>query len=138
VNRAVQGGRVTYTGQVDRPAVQRLYADSDVLVLPSRYEVWGLVINEALEHGLPVVATQAVGAVDDLVVDDLNGYITRTGDTDELGEAMARIAEWDELRWGAAATACAEIVERWSIDAAATAFVDACRTSVGSPIITGQ
>jgi glycosyltransferase involved in cell wall biosynthesis len=138
VNRAVQGGRVTYTGQVDRPALQRLYADSDVLVLPSRYEVWGLVINEALEHGLPVVATQAVGAVDDLVVDDLNGYITRTGDTDELGEAMGRIAEWDELRWGAAATACAEIAKRWSIDTAATAFVDACRTSVGSPIITGQ
>jgi len=130
VNRAVQTGRVTYHGQIDRPALQRLYADADVLVLPSRYEVWGLVINEALEHGLPVIATEAVGAVDDLVVDDVNGYITRAGDVDELREAMARIASWDDPRWRAAATAGAEIAERWSIDAAAAAFVDACRTSV--------
>lgn len=127
---AVHDGRVTYTGQIDRPALQLLYADSDVLVLPSRYEVWGLVINEALEHGLPVIATQAVGAVDDLVLSDLNGYITRTGDVAELREAMAQIAGWDDVRWRTAATTGAEIAERWSIDAAATAFIDACRTSV--------
>ena len=130
VNRAVQGGRVTYTGQLDRPALQRLYADSDVLVLPSRYEVWGLVINEALEHGLPVIATQAVGAVDDLVRGDVNGYVTRTGDVGELREAMVRIAGWDDARWRSAATTGTEIAERWSIDAAAAAFVDACRASV--------
>jgi len=132
VDRAVRAGRVTYAGQIDRPALQRLYADSDVLVLPSRYEVWGLVINEGLEHGLPVIATEAVGAVDDLVVNGVNGYITETGNVEELGEAMARIAGWDEMRWRTAATTCAEIAERWSIDAAATAFVDACRASVES------
>lgn len=130
VDRAAEGGRVTYVGHIDRAALQRLYADSDVLVLPSRYEVWGLVINEALEHGLPVIATEAVGAVDDLVVNDVNGYVTRTGDVDALREAMARIAAWDDTRWRSAATTGAEIAARWSIDAAATAFVDACRTSV--------
>jgi glycosyltransferase involved in cell wall biosynthesis len=130
VKRAVEGGRVTYLGQIDRPALQQLYADSDVLVLPSRYEVWGLVINEALEHGLPVVATEAVGAVDDLVVDGVNGYVTRTSDLGELREAMARIAGWDDTHWRSAAAASAEIVERWSIDAATAAFVDACRASV--------
>jgi glycosyltransferase involved in cell wall biosynthesis len=130
VDRAVESGRVTYVGQVDRARLQRLYADSDVLVLPSRYEVWGLVINEALEHGLPVIATEAVGAVDDLVLNDVNGYVTQTGDVDELREAMARIADWDDIRWRSAATTGVEIAGRWSIDAAATAFVDACRTSV--------
>ena len=88
---------MTYTGHVDRPALQRLYADSDVLILPSLYEVWGLVINEALEHGLPVIATQAVGSVDDLVRHDVNGYVTRTGDVGELREAMTRIAGWDDV-----------------------------------------
>jgi len=138
VNRAVQAGRVTYAGQVGRYALQRLYADSDVLVLPSRYEVWGLVINEALEHGLPVIATEAVGAVDDLVRSDVNGYVTRTADVDELRRAMVRIAGWDDLRWRSAAATSAEIAERWSIDAAATAFVDACRAGAGRsvPIIT--
>jgi glycosyltransferase involved in cell wall biosynthesis len=130
VERAVERRRVKFVGHVDRPTLQRLYADSDVLVLPSRYEVWGLVINEALEHGLPVIATEAVGAVDDLVVNDVNGYVTRTGDVDELREAMARIADWSDTRWLSAATTGVEIAGRWSIDAAATAFVDACRTSV--------
>jgi len=127
VGQAVDSGRVTYLGHVDRPALQRLYADSDALVLPSRYEVWGLVINEALEYGLSVIATQAVGAVDDLVVGDVNGYVIRTGDVDELRDAMARISDWDEAHWSSAATTGAEIVDRWSIEAAATAFVDACR-----------
>jgi len=126
VAQAVESGRVTYVGQVDRSALQRLYAEADVLVLPSRDEVWGLVINEALEHGLPVIATQAVGAVDDLVLSGVNGYVTKTGDVGELREAMARIADWDDLRWRAAAATGTEIVERWSIDAAAAAFVEAC------------
>jgi glycosyltransferase involved in cell wall biosynthesis len=126
----VDGGRVTYVGHVDRPALQELYSESDVLVLPSRYEVWGLVINEALEHGLAVIATQAVGAVDDLVVDDVNGYVTRPEDADELYAAMARITEWDDARWHSAATTSTEIAQRWSIDAAAEAFVDACRASL--------
>jgi glycosyltransferase involved in cell wall biosynthesis len=130
VTRAVENGRVTYLGHVDRPALQRLYSESDVLVLPSRYEVWGLVINEALEHGLAVIATQAVGAVDDLLIDNVNGYVTRTEDPDDLQAAMARVTEWDDARWQSAATKGFEIAQRWSIDAAAEAFVDACRASV--------
>jgi glycosyltransferase involved in cell wall biosynthesis len=128
VSLAAENGRVRYVGQVDRPALQRLYSESDVLVLPSRYEVWGLVINEALAHGLPVIATRAVGAVDDLV-DDRNGYVTPTGDVDALRDAMARIVEWDNDRWRTAASTSLEISRRWSIDAAAEAFVDACRAS---------
>jgi len=62
---------------------------------------------------------------------------------DDLREAMARIARWDDARWRSAATSGAEIAARWSIDAAATAFVDACRAGAergarrGAPIITG-
>jgi glycosyltransferase involved in cell wall biosynthesis len=134
VTQTGESGRVTYLGHVDRSELQQLYADADVLMLPSRYEVWGLVINEALEHGLPVIATQAVGAVDDLVRGGVNGYVTRTGEVDELREAMARIAGWDEIRWRAAATTGAEIVERWSIDAATTAFVDACRAGADTTL----
>ena len=130
VTRAAERGRVAYAGQINHPALQRLYADSDVLVLPSRYEVWGLVINEALEHGLPIIATEGVGAVDDLVLDEVNGYVTRTGRVDELRDAMARIMDWNDARWRSAAATGTEIARRWSVDAAATAFVDACRASL--------
>jgi glycosyltransferase involved in cell wall biosynthesis len=130
VTRAVKSGHVTHFGHLDRPALQQLYSESDVLVLPSRYEVWGLVINEALEHGLAVVATRAVGAADDLLVNDVNGYVTETQDAEALRGAMARIAEWDDAHWRSAATTSAKITQRWSIDAAAEAFVDACRASL--------
>jgi glycosyltransferase involved in cell wall biosynthesis len=130
VAQAVESDRVTYVGHVDRPALQQLYSESDVLVLPSRYEVWGLVINEALQHGLSVIAAQTVGAVDDLLVDNVNGYVTRTGDVDDLCGAMARIAGWDDARWHSAATTSAKIAQRWSIDAAAQAFVEGCRASL--------
>jgi glycosyltransferase involved in cell wall biosynthesis len=130
VSQAVRKGRLKYVGHVDRTALQQLYSESDVLVLPSRYEVWGLVINEALAHGLPVIATQAVGAVDDLLVDDMNGYVTPTGDAAQLREAMARIVDWDEARWRTAESTSLEIGQRWSIDAAAEAFVAACHASL--------
>jgi hypothetical protein len=64
------------------------------------------------------------------LVDDVNGYVTRTADVDDLYGAMARIAQWDDARWHGAATTGAKIAQRWSIDAAAEAFVDACRASL--------
>ncbi|MHB2020393.1 MAG: glycosyltransferase [Candidatus Xenobia bacterium] len=48
---------------------KRFYVLADALVVPSRFEPWGLVINEAMVCGLPVLATDVVGAVPDLVTD---------------------------------------------------------------------
>lgn len=129
VMRATENARVTYAGHVDRDGLQQLYARSDVLVLPSRYEVWGLVINEALEHGLAVVATDEVGAVDDLVTEGENGYVTPAGDADRLGDALARVSAWGTDEWERATRTSLALASRWTMDAAADAFVDACETA---------
>lgn len=54
--------------------VFEVYAAADCLVLPSREETWGLVINEAIAGGLPVVVSDRVGALPDLVIEGKTGY----------------------------------------------------------------
>ena len=59
--------------------------------LPSTYEPWGVVIHEFTMAGIPIVCSDGVGAADDLVVNDSNGFVFRTGDRDELKKAILRI-----------------------------------------------
>jgi glycosyltransferase involved in cell wall biosynthesis len=52
----------------------KYYAIADVFVLPSREEVWGVVINEAMSAGLPVIVSNIAGSSEDLVKDGVNGF----------------------------------------------------------------
>ena len=80
------------------------YAASSALVLPSIEtrtfrEPWGLVVNEAMNRELPVIASDAVGAVaGGLVRDELNGLVFPAGDSVALARAVARLADDEPLR----------------------------------------
>ena len=74
------------------------YASADVFVVPSWYEPWGLVVNEAMAACLPVVATTAVGCVDDLVVHGENGYLVPPRAVDHLRDALQKLASSLGLR----------------------------------------
>jgi glycosyltransferase involved in cell wall biosynthesis len=63
--------RATFLGFQNQSALPAIYAAADLLVLPSSYEPWGLVVNEALASGLPVIASDRVGAAHDLVPEAL-------------------------------------------------------------------
>jgi glycosyltransferase involved in cell wall biosynthesis len=65
-----------------------LYALADRAVVPSRAETWGVIVNEALACGCPVVTTDAVGAAYDLIEDGVNGYVVPVGDVAALAEAL--------------------------------------------------
>ena len=56
-------------------ALAQVYGVSDVFVLPSFEETWGLVVNEAMACGLPVITTDRVGAAVDLVREGENGFV---------------------------------------------------------------
>jgi glycosyltransferase involved in cell wall biosynthesis len=71
--------------------VARVYGIADVLVLPSTHEPWGLVVNEALSAGLPVVASNRVGAVADLVVPGVSGEVFPAGDVAALAACLRKV-----------------------------------------------
>ncbi len=73
------------------------YAIADLFVLPSLEEVWGLVINEAMVAGLPVITTDRAGASVDLIEEGRNGYIIESKNLQALYKAMKKIIENAEL-----------------------------------------
>lgn len=72
------------------------YQSADVFVLPTRHDVWGLVINEAMSQGLPIVTTNNCGAGLELVVDKHNGYLVENGNLNNLFTSIDSIIT-DEL-----------------------------------------
>ena len=86
------------------PALRDAYAVCDVLVVPSIptrtfREPWGLVVNEAMNRRLPVIASDAVGAAaGGLVQDERNGLVVPAGDVGALAEAIGRLAQDPQLR----------------------------------------
>lgn len=98
------GGAVVWLPPVAPTELRNFYADADVLVVPSIptrtfREPWGLVVNEAMNRGLPVISSDAVGAAaGGLVRDGRNGTIVPAGDPVALAAALLRFARDPALR----------------------------------------
>ena len=84
-------GMVTFTGTYIRSEFAGRLADSDIFVLPSRSETFGLVYAEALAAGVPVVSTRCGGPED--FIDDSNGILVDVDDVDALAEAMGTMID---------------------------------------------
>jgi glycosyltransferase involved in cell wall biosynthesis len=89
---------VHFLGYRDPDEMPRYYGISDLFVLPSTEEAWGLVINEAMACGLPVITTDRVGASPDLIEDGVNGYVVEAANVSQLDGAMRRVLEDPGLR----------------------------------------
>ncbi len=87
------GAPVRLLGNLDHDTLCRYYAATDGLVLPSRSEVWGFVLNEAMEFGQPLVVSEAVGAGPDLVAPEENGFIVPVGEVDALAAALRQLLD---------------------------------------------
>ena len=83
---------VHFVGFVNQTELPRYYALSDVLVLCSESETWGLSVNEAMASGLPVVVSDGVGCAEDLVREGQNGYKFPKGDYMALKDALEEVA----------------------------------------------
>jgi glycosyltransferase involved in cell wall biosynthesis len=88
---AAEDRRVRFVGALPYEALGQHMLQCDVLVLPSTTEPWGLVVNEALGLGLYVIASDRVGAADDLLVDGA-GKVFPAGDIDALSQALRECA----------------------------------------------
>jgi len=91
---------IEFIDAVSPAFIHEVYQKADYFVLPSRfegnaYEGWGLVINEALSMGLPVISTDAVGAAFDLIMNGKNGFTVENNNVDALYCAMKNILKLD-------------------------------------------
>jgi glycosyltransferase involved in cell wall biosynthesis len=90
---------VRYVGEVSGSEKADLLRDSDVLAFPSLYDAFGLVLLEAMAHGMPCVASNQ-GAIPDIVVDGVTGFIVPRGNDELLALKLALLAVDPELRRG--------------------------------------
>jgi glycosyltransferase involved in cell wall biosynthesis len=86
-------GRVTFTGFLQMQDVRCCYHLSQVLVHPSEFEPWALVINEAAAAGMAIIATYVTGAAVELVRDNVNGYLISPGSQRELEDALLAFSD---------------------------------------------
>lgn len=104
---------VVFGGFVNQAELPQVYAASDIFVLPSENEPWGLIVNEVMCAGLPVVVADEVGCVPDLVKDDVNGKLMRAGDVASLANALRHLLE-DPSRREAMGRNSLAIIQDWS------------------------
>lgn len=84
-----------FAGFQNQSQLSRFYHAADVLVLPSRSaETWGLVVNEALSHGVPCVVSDRVGCAPDLITAGETGKVFASEDVNSLAEALSHTLEY--------------------------------------------
>ena len=91
-------GTIQFPGFVHRERLPEFYALADAFIFPTRSDPWGLVVNEAMSCGLPVILTNVAGCMPDLVQDGWNGYVVAPADPSQLAAAMLRLASDSGLR----------------------------------------
>ncbi len=114
--------RVHLIGFLNQSELPPLYAAADVFVLPSEYEPFGVVVNEAMLCGCAMVVSDRVGARHDLVRHGENGFVFPVGDVDSLALYLRRLmADSESCR--AMAQAGLELIRGWSPRAAVDGIV---------------
>lgn len=84
--------RIHFVGFRNQSELPAVYAAADVLVLPSNgQETWGLVVNEAMACGLPVIVSEAAGCAPDLVVPEVTGFHYPVGEVEEASHCLVRL-----------------------------------------------
>lgn len=95
---SIEPGNVHWAGFVHREQLPPYYALARALVLPTLSDPWGLVVNEAMACGLPVVVSDSAGCAADLVSDMWNGFVISPGDVTRLSSALDALAADSSLR----------------------------------------
>jgi glycosyltransferase involved in cell wall biosynthesis len=106
-------GRVRFLGFVNQSQLPAVYTSADLMVLPSEYEPFAVVVNEAMCCGCAVAASDHVGAARDLVAPVRKEFVFRCGDVAELG-ALLKDAVADRTRLASLGIAAVEYIKTWS------------------------
>jgi glycosyltransferase involved in cell wall biosynthesis len=120
--------RVRFLGFVNQSMLPEVYRSADVMVLPSEYEPFGVVVNEAMCCGCPVIASDRVGSGRDLIAPTESSFIYPCGDVDALANLLRRVTTSRALLESVGRT-CLAHMRTWSPEHNIAATITAIRTA---------
>jgi len=120
----------TLAGFIQKNTLASFYGISDILVVPSYSEPWGLVVNEALACGLPIIASDKVGCAVDLVTNE-NGLIFESGNENQLYNSLVYMLEADLISMGKASR---KIISKYTPEIQAKQIVNTLLSVSGKSI----
>jgi glycosyltransferase involved in cell wall biosynthesis len=112
---ALNGNDVRFLGFRNQTELPALYDLCDLFVLPSIHEPWGLVVNEVMNAGKPVIVSDCVGAAPDLVKPGANGWIFPHGDVPALAKYLSQAMASPDLE--GMGRQSLEIINSWDFEA---------------------
>jgi len=112
---------VHFVGFRKKEELTKYYRASDVLAMPTRGDVWGLVVNEAMACGLPVVGSDRCVAARELIEDGVNGYVVPVEDAEALAEKLEKVLSGDGLAMG---RACIRKIRPYTLENMALVHAD--------------
>jgi glycosyltransferase involved in cell wall biosynthesis len=120
---------VRFAGFRNQTELPEFYALADIMVLPSAFEPWGLVVNEAMCFALPIIISDQVGCGPDLVREGENGLVFPAGDAVGLASGLMQLVTDPGLRsrWGQRSL---ELIRTWNYDADVRGLLEALGTLV--------
>ncbi|MBV9886577.1 MAG: glycosyltransferase family 4 protein [Acidobacteria bacterium] len=116
--------KVQFLGFVNQSQLPKLYKSADLMVIPSRYEPFGLVVNESMLCGCPVIASDRVGAVRDLITHGETGYVYPCDDISSLATLLQN-ALGDPTQLQSIRQNALRRIQTWTPQASAEALVQA-------------
>lgn len=125
-------GQVRFLGFKDWGELPDIYAQADILCVPSRHDGWALVVPEGLASGLPVISTDRTGAALDLIEDRENGWIVEAGSETSLEQAVREAVSFDLSRLEEMKRAAVFRANRHNLEKGAERFLAAARESLAS------
>jgi glycosyltransferase involved in cell wall biosynthesis len=123
---------VRFLGTKTPHDIGELLMNSAAMILPSLREPWGLVVNEALSFGCPVVVSDICGCVPELVIDGVTGYSFRAGDVGALAQAMSNAQILSKDR-PAVALRCLDVIAKFTPEQAASQILRGCVSILDAP-----
>ncbi len=94
----------------------KYFAVADLFVLPTREDIWGLVVNEAMALGLPTITTDKCNAGLEMILEGKNGYLVRSEDAEGLSEKIRLFFNMAESERDLMRACALETAEKWTIE----------------------
>ncbi|MCK5025669.1 MAG: glycosyltransferase family 4 protein, partial [Nanoarchaeota archaeon] len=114
---------IYFPGHVSGQEKAKYYSLADIFVLPTFYDSWGLVINEAMYYGLPIILTYEAGS-SQMIKENKNGFVVEAKSSNSLRQAIFKLLKDDKMRTEMSGIS-AKYKDAWRAEVGAKPFVDA-------------